>query len=168
MQPKLKMCAGHDGVEHQAYIYKNIDGKKYCKFCTQKLEPPKQTFKLHAIKKISDKQKDKLELKKELIEQDKEFYLDCWRARFMFFGALYGEWQYHTEPKCEVCRKHLGYEPNLTYFHHILEKRNFPELRHLQKNIAIICSECHNRYETMPDQVPYLQQKRDEILVSLL
>jgi len=168
LKPKLKKCAGFDGVEHDAYIYKNIDGKKYCKSCTYKLEPPKPTFKIHAIKRVSDKQKVKIEEKKLLLEKDKEFYLECWRERFMFFGAVYGEWQYHSQPKCECCNRNLPFEPNLMFFHHILEKRNFPELRHEKWNIAILCSECHNKYETMPDLVPYLKQKRDELLVKLL
>lgn len=168
------MCAGFDGNSHEAYIYKNIDGKKYCKSCTLKLEPPKPIesspikFKVNVIKKISDKQRVKIEEKKALLEKDKEFYLSVWRHRFMYYGSVTQEWNYFTHPRCEVCEKTLPFEPNLTYFHHILEKRNYPELRHEQKNIAIVCPECHNKYETMPDMVPYLKQKREELLITLL
>lgn len=45
-------------------------------------------------------------------------------------------------------------------FHHILEKRNFPEFRHLQQNIAVLCADCHNLYESYPDKVPYLVKLR--------
>lgn len=159
------MCAG---CEQEQYIYKNIGGKKYCKSCTFKLEPPKLTFKVTVIKKVSEKQKLKVEEKKELVERDKEFYLKCWSDRFMYKESEIGYGQYHSEPRCEVCNKFLTYEPNLTYFHHILEKRNYPELRHEPKNIAIVCTECHNRYEVMPDMVPKLVERRNKLLASLL
>jgi len=86
----------------------------------------------------------------------------------MYYGLVYGEYQYHTQPKCECCGKELPLEPNLMFFHHILEKRNFPELRHHKENIAIVCAQCHSTYETMPDKVPYLKIKRDELLIKLL
>lgn len=169
IKPKLKVCAGFDGVEHEAYIYKNINGRKYCKSCTQKLEPSTYKFKIHAIRKISEKQKGKIEEKKELIKEDHKFYLDVWYQRF---GKVEGTEDRNENgmcnvlllPKCEVCGVRLWMEPNATYFHHVLEKRNYPQYRHEAWNIAIVCSECHNKYETMPDMVPYLKLKRDELL----
>lgn len=168
IKPKLKQCAGFDGVPHQAYIYKNIDGKKYCKSCALKLEPKEYKFKIHAIKKISDKQKIKLEEKKELLIKDKDFYIEVWKKRFCLDAEGLPTQEYIGIPKCEVCGTRLSDIPNLMYFHHILEKRNFPELRHEEWNIAIVCPVCHNKYETMPDLVPYLKQKRDELLAKLL
>ncbi len=163
MKVKLKVCAGFDGNEHEAYIYKNIDGKKYCKSCTYKLNPPK------SINKISEKHKFKLILKKELLEEDKKFYLEVWYNKF---GRVEGTAEkYGNEvdntiiiPYCLNCRKRLFYEPNLCYFHHILEKRNYPQYRHEKSNIAIICEDCHNKYETMPDMVPFLVDLREELL----
>lgn len=163
IQLRKKTCAGFDGVEHEAYIYKNIDGKKYCKSCTARLEPPKPSFKIHVIRKVSEKQKVKLEEKKVLLEEDKRFYMKCWENKFMYVPVEAGQ-GYHSEPRCQCCGRALGYEPNLTFFHHILEKRNFPEYRHLTANIAIICSQCHNRYETNPDNVPYLVLLRDKLM----
>jgi hypothetical protein len=160
MVRKKKMCAGFDGKKHEDYIYKNIDGKKYCKSCAFKLQPPKQ------IRKVSQKQVFKMTLKKELIEEDKKFYMKVWRSRFFREHVNIPNTFYLAhKPKCECCQTALSDEPNLTYFHHILEKRNYPHLRHEEENIAIVCSECHNRYEQFPDKVPYLV-KRKEILMK--
>lgn len=167
MISKQKICAGWDGVEHEAYIYKNISGKKYCKYCATKLNPKKPVFKVHVIKKVSDKQREKLEEKKELRLRDMLFYQKVWENRFTGMdGDL--NIMYLVTPRCECCRKLLSREPNLMYFHHILEKRNFPQLRHEEYNIAIVCPECHSKYETNPDQVPYLKQKREELYAKLL
>lgn len=157
MTLKKKLCAGCNEL---TYIYKNIDGKKYCKSCTQKLEPTK------AIKKISEKQKFKIVLKQTQIQADMQFYMSVWNERF-FKILSNGEEVTLQSPRCEVCSRRLGYEPNLTFFHHILEKRNFPELRHHPDNIAILCSDCHNAYETMPDKVPTLVIKRENLLKTL-
>lgn len=154
---KMKECAGFDGNPHQAYIYKNIDGKKYCKSCAFKLQPPK------AIRPMSEKGKFKMTLKKELFEQDKIFYTNLWTHRFFAPNAnVPGTYVMVKAPRCEnpECQKRLGDEPNLLYFHHILEKRNYPEFRHHQENIAILCPECHNLYESYPDKVPYLVKLR--------
>lgn len=142
MQPKLKMCAGFDGNSHEAYIYKNIDGKKYCKSCTHKLRPQKP------INKISAKQVFKMKLKTDLLEEDKKFYKKLWS---------------YLPHNCEVCGIDLPNEPNIMFFHHILEKRNYPDLRHTPVNIAIVCPQCHNLYESYPDKVPYLVEYRKRL-----
>lgn len=156
MKLKLKTCAGFDGIEHEAYIYKNINGKKYCKSCALKLKPVK------AIKKVSEKQVFKIKLKEKLLEEDKKFYLHVWQDRTWEDdapGMLPPEY-----PKCECCGKGLGSEPNLMYFHHILEKRNYPQARHLDWNIAILCPDCHNAYETNPMNRPSLVIRRSNAL----
>lgn len=149
LSPKLKMCASYNGIEHQAYIYKHINGKPYCKYCAMVLQPPK------SIKRVSTKMKFKIILKKDLLKEDHEFYKKVWFKRF--FDGI-------PKPKCEVCDKPLGWEPLTTFFHHILEKRNFPQLRHHEKNIAILCPDCHSQYETFPDKVPYLVNLRKQLL----
>jgi hypothetical protein len=162
---KMKECAGFDGVPHKAYIYKNIEGKKYCKSCAFKLQPPK------SISKMSDKGKFKMTLKKELFEQDKKFYSEVWAERFFAENKnIPGTYVMLKAPRCENpdCQKRLGDEPNLLYFHHILEKRNYPEYRHLAENIAILCPECHNLYESYPDKVPYLVDRRKYLIALFL
>lgn len=160
MQAKKKICAG---CGKESYIYKNIDGEKYCKPCTFKLQPPK------AIPKRTEKQKFKIEAKKKLFEHDVAFYVQVWYTRF---GRIEGTgtketfWIDNVErmPCCEVCKTRIFWGMDLRNFHHILEKRNYPELRHEPENIAILCPDCHNRYETMPDKVPYLKEKRQQLL----
>lgn len=154
---KKKICAG---CNEEKFIYKNIDGKKYCMSCAYKLQPPK------SINKRSEKQLFKMTLKKQLIEEDKLFYLQVWKERTWEDDAP--GWLPPVYPKCENCKCSLGSEPNMMFFHHILEKRNFPELRHISENIAILCPECHNKYETNPDTVPYLKTKREELMRSHL
>lgn len=165
MNQKKKMCAGFDGNEHEDYIYKNIEGKKYCKFCTLKLEPPKP------IKAVSTKNAEKFKLKiifkKDLFEKDRLFYQKVWDDEF-YATLNCGEVIMTQSPRCWNCAERLPQEPNLMYFHHILEKRNFPEFRHAAENICILCVECHNQYETFPDKVPKVQKLREftyELLV---
>lgn len=150
---KKKECAGFDGIPHLEYIYKNIDGKKYCKSCTLKLQKPK------SINKVSDKQVFRMKLKRELVQEDIKFYKRIWEKRFPPYMQTFDTATY--SPKCDVCNKRLSTEPNLMYFHHILEKRNFPEYRHREENIAIVCPDCHNKYETNPDMVPLLKGMRE-------
>jgi len=157
MLTKKKICAGCNDL---TYIYKNIEGKKYCKSCTYKLQPPKQ------IPKMSEKAKFKLILKKDLIEEDKKFYSRVWHKRFfarnerMTTGHMMV-----AQPKCEnpKCGKLLDHEQNFLYFHHYLEKAQYPEYRHLEENIGIICPDCHNSYHSFPDSVPYLVEKKQEM-----
>lgn len=159
MQAKKKICAG---CNTEQIIYKNIEGKKYCKSCTYKLQPPK------AIPKRTEKQVFKMELKKKQFEHDVQFYLAVWYQRFGRIEGTGNELTYDVDqtekyPTCECCGRRLAWEPNSIFFHHILEKRNFPQFRHKEWNIAIVCSECHNRYETNPDVIPYLKRRREEL-----
>jgi len=152
MQSKKKICAGCLQI---TYIYKNIEGNKYCKTCAFKLQPPK------SIAKVSEKQKFKITLKKNLLEDDKIFYKNVWDNRTQGDPGMDIILHY---PRCECCHKGLGSEPNLMHFHHILEKRNYPQYRHSSWNIAILCPDCHNSYELNPDNVPYLKIKKIELL----
>jgi len=158
MLAKKKICAG---CNTEQYIYKNIEGKKYCKSCAYKKEPPK------AISKVSQKQKFKLILKQDLIQKDKMFYLNIWREAFYVTLPTTGEVMLAKSPRCENCGTRLGEEPNMCFFHHILEKRNYPNLRHVPENIAILCKGCHNTYETFPMKVPTLVARRTRLLETL-
>jgi 5-methylcytosine-specific restriction endonuclease McrA len=46
--------------------------------------------------------------------------------------------------ECENCGKWLGKEPLSYMFDHLLEKSKFPELKHEEDNIMLVCLECHD------------------------
>jgi len=48
------------------------------------------------------------------------------------------------EHKCEVCGKPLGKEPLTIYFDHLLEKEMHEELRYEEKNLILVCFDCHS------------------------
>lgn len=100
------------------------------------------------IKKQSDKGVIKKEFKRKLIEEDKQFYLKVWNS-----GA-------HI---CENCSKYLS-EPLLQYFHHSLYKAIFPQYRHAKWNIMLLCSDCHNQTHTDASKVPFIEQRRLQLL----
>jgi hypothetical protein len=56
MVVKKKIC---NGCKEEKLIYKCIDGKKYCKYCTYILIPTKQTVTKTFINRVSDKKKQK-------------------------------------------------------------------------------------------------------------
>ena len=109
------------------------------------------------IKKVSNKSKIAKDNKKLLIEEDKEFYLSIWE-----YSDL--EYQQHC---CYECGKGLS-EPLTLYFHHILEKRNYPEFRHIKINIAILCWNCHNQAEINIDKTPKTKLLTEKIKKELL
>jgi 5-methylcytosine-specific restriction endonuclease McrA len=63
------------------------------------------------------------------IIQMKEFFLLIWNKR---------------KHECENCGKWLGKEPLSYMFDHLLEKSKFPELKHEEDNIMLVCLECHD------------------------
>ncbi len=128
MVSKQKMCAGAGGetLPHLAYIYKNIDGKKYCKACAFRLCPPKK------IKKVNDK--EKFEQKKAQTQAQYAFFIEIWNERKRPDGRNY----------CEVSGKRLPLEPLSLYFDHLLEKSIYPEYRFDKRNIAIVDADIHS------------------------
>jgi 5-methylcytosine-specific restriction endonuclease McrA len=88
----------------------------------------KYYLKRTPIKKVSEKQKIKNELKKEQFKDDVAFYDYIWHHRLHI---------------CEHCEKWLGNEPLLYYFDHILEKQTYPQFRYEPRNIWLLCFGCH-------------------------
>lgn len=110
--------------------------------------------KAYSIPKMSDKTKAKMEQDKELLNLDKEFYLEIWHAspHVCFCG----------------CGKKLGKEPLTILFHHLLEKAKYPQFRHVPENIALLAPECHTAYHNNPDSRPKIKQRRKEVEKLLL
>lgn len=112
-----------------------------------------KTVKKYTIPKVSVKRAKKLLEQKATSEADREFYLEVWRA---------------APHKCYNCDCKLPKEPSNFMFHHLLEKRNYPQFRHEPLNIAILCLECHSKCETNIDFAPKIKQMREEVEKKLL
>jgi 5-methylcytosine-specific restriction endonuclease McrA len=106
-------------------------------------KPPKK----YVIPKISKKRQKKLEEQKDLLKLDEAFYKEVWAA---------------SAHKCQNCDCKLPKTPYNWMFHHLLEKRNYPQFRHVPENIAILCLSCHSKCETNIDFAPKIKQRRKE------
>lgn len=92
--------------------------------------------KKHTIRKVSEKRAKKLLQQKATFEEDKLFYAEIWLA---------------SPHICQCnCKAKLGKEPLTTFFHHLLFKAQYPELRHVPENIMILHPDCHNAYHSNP------------------
>jgi len=109
--------------------------------------------KTYSIPKVSKKRAAKIEQDKELLKLDKEFYKEVYAASPHF---------------CYECGCKLPKEPATFMFHHLLEKRNFPQFRHEPLNIALVCLTCHSKAETNLDFAPKIRKLRDEVEKILL
>ena len=103
---------------------------------------PKKTY---TIPKVSKKRAKLIEQQKELLELDKEFYKEVYLAS--------PNW-------CQNCGVKLPKEPQTFMFHHLLEKRNYPQFRHTPENIMILCLCCHSKAETNIYFAPKIKERR--------
>lgn len=125
---------------------KPIFSRGRCAACAKK-----EDYK--SIAKVSDKGKMKREAKKSLIEEDKLFYMEVWNA---------------SNERCYECNKKLSNPPSMLYFHHLLEKRNYPQFRHTHENLAILCADCHQQAESDLDKTPRTKILTEQIKKLLL
>ena len=44
---------------------------------------------------------------------------------------------------CQVCNAYLGKEPKNYMFDHLLEKSKYPDLKYFERNILLVCGDCH-------------------------
>ena len=91
MEIKKKFCWGCEDFQ---YIFKNYEGRKYCKTCWNRIKPKKEAKPPAPINKVSDKKK----------EQDKEYKI--LRLKFLL-----------QNPYCQV--KLPGCLINSTDIHHL-------------------------------------------------
>ena len=101
--------------------------------------------KVYVIPKVSKKRAKLIKQQKELIELDKEFYKEVYAAS--------PHW-------CQNCNTKLPKEPQTFMFHHLLEKRNYPQFRHTYENIMVLCLTCHSKAETNIDFAPKIKERR--------
>ena len=136
MMIKSKPCTV-DGCSNPRFA------KGYCK-SHQKLRTDK---KPKGIRKISEKGKEKKELKKELIPNDMAFYFKIWQKR---------------PHNCFNCARDLGQKPLTLYFDHILEKgvKKYEHLRHEEGNICLLCWDCHTNKALIPKLVELREETK--------
>lgn len=103
--------------------------------------------KKYVIPKISKKRQKKLEEQKDLLKLDEVFYKEVWAA---------------SPHRCQNCDCKLPKSPYNWMFHHLLEKRNYPQFRHIPENIMILCLGCHSKAETNIDFAPRIKERRQE------
>lgn len=115
------------------------------------LEP--KIKKAYSIPKISEKRKKQIEENKDLAALDKNFYAEIWNS---------------SPHKCQNCNCKLPKEPLTIFFHHLLEKRNYPQLRHVPENIMILCPDCHAQAEADIDKTPKVKVRRSQVEKTLL
>lgn len=81
-----------------------------------------------SLKKTPFKRKPKV-VDREAIDEMNNFFLSIWKKRVHY---------------CTICGAWLGNEPRSYMFDHILEKHKYPELKLEEKNIALLCLDCHD------------------------
>ena len=104
------------------------------------------------IKRVSTKRLAQLKEDQAVGDQDAAFYLWVWRERLH---------------RCECCGVALTFTTpdirNYSY-HHLLEKRNFPQYRYCKWNIMLLCRNCHDSWERNPDTRPTITKLRNSLL----
>jgi hypothetical protein len=100
------------------------------------------------IKKVSSKRKEKLMDMKIMHKNDAAFYLEIWQER-----------------------QHIDYEDQKTeitsfsilHFHHVLEKRNYPEYRHCKWNIVLLTWQHHDQVTLNIDKLPRVKAYTEKL-----
>lgn len=100
-------------------------GGGYCKWHQgQRKDKKAKTLQRKSYKSS----KEDKERQDKIHELDRDFYLGIWEQR---------------EHKCYNCKAPLFGEPLTIYFDHILEKSKYPQFRHTEENICLLCWNCH-------------------------
>jgi 5-methylcytosine-specific restriction endonuclease McrA len=118
-----------------------------------KARQPKPKKEKKPIAKVSKKRAKQIEQDKITLEADKEFYKEVYLA---------------SPHACQNCGCKLPKEPSNFMFHHLLEKRNYPQFRYTPENIMILCLLCHSKVETNSNFTPKIRKRRDEVQKILL
>lgn len=94
--------------------------------------------KKQGLKKFSDKMIN-------LHKKDTKFYEEIWNIRKHY---------------CENCGKFLGnnflnFKGNVIIYRyaHIIPKSTYPYLRHFDKNIMLLCLDCHTKFDNSPKEI---------------
>lgn len=105
------------------------------------------------MRKITDKQKEKLKVRKESRGAMIALFLEIWNER-PHKSELSGVW--------------LGKEPSSAFFHHILPKRNYPEAELDKDNIILLSLEEHDKVEMDPTYFIEINLRRQKLIEKWL
>lgn len=119
--------------------------KGLCKSHSPK-KPLKKSFK--PINKITERQKEKNVIKKELTTQ-----------QFEMFREIYKE---HPTKRCYECNCKVDGASSVQ-FHHILFKSAYPQYRLEKWNIVLLCETHHNQVHTDVTKTPKVNALTKEI-----
>lgn len=100
------------------------------------------------MKKVSEKQKRKLEEKKKLGEMMRSVFMDIWKER---------------KHNSEVSGRWLGKEPLSIFFHHILPKGKYPQATLDPENIILLTFEEHQKVENDPGCFEEVNKRREQL-----
>lgn len=97
------------------------------------------------MKRISDKQREKLAEKKKIQAIMHSIFMDIWRDR-----------RHHSE----ISGRWLGKEALTTFFHHILPKSKYPDAIFDAENIILLTSDEHAKVESDPGCFEEVNKRR--------
>ncbi len=100
------------------------------------------------MKKISDKQKLKKQVERDMKERMLSVFLDIWMKR-RHYSELSGKW--------------LGKEALTTFFHHILPKSKYPQAMLDEENIILITFDEHSKVESDPTFFEEINKRREKL-----
>jgi len=112
---------------------------------------PKEPYK---IPKQSAKKRALVDEEKALSKLDDIFYEELWAA---------------SPHVCQCgCKTKLTSPWKRSYFHHLLEKQNYPAFRHTPENIMLLTPNCHDKAEKKIKSMPAVEKRKQEVIKLLL
>lgn len=100
------------------------------------------------MKKISEKQKKKIEERKKITARMMSVFMDVWHVR-RHYSEVSGRW--------------LGKEALSIFFHHILPKEKWPEAIFDEENIILLTFEEHQKVEQDPTYYEEINKRREQL-----
>lgn len=134
-----------------------------CLWHTPKLPIKKKNTPLKkgkGIKKISEKGKIKKEERKAWLEELHNWEFSLWDKK------VEESCVYKTGLLCIECGDFLStdtYKHNLCCYSHLISKSSRKDLAMIEENLAIVCPDCHSKFEANPDKTPKQKELRDKM-----
>lgn len=95
--------------------------------------------------------KGRVSVKKENLEEMRDFFLFIWKKRRHF---------------SEISGKYLGNEPMSTYFHHVLPKEKYPQAMYDEENIILLTLEEHDQVEMDIYRYEKINELRNQLKIK--